>query len=158
MFSFRRSPTTITIVFSVIVFRWHQYPDLRIAAQDHIWTLNSGGILSATWTNSGGSQTPVSFVLKGSSIKLTGDPGATGGVPVVCLSSPFGYPLIFVSSPPSGTSPCPFLMAMTICKGPTSNFCLVALVTFLMWSCSPRALASRLRRINTIFVALMIVR
>jgi len=54
-------------------------------SQDHIWTLNSGGTLSATWTNPGGSQTPVSFVFQGGSVKLTGDPGATGGVPVQLL-------------------------------------------------------------------------
>lgn len=53
-------------------------------AQAHIWKLNDGGVLTATWS-SHGSQTPVSFVLKGDSIKLTGDAGATGGKPVVLV-------------------------------------------------------------------------
>jgi hypothetical protein len=60
---------------------------LRIVAQDGIWTLNGGGILAATWTNPDNSHVPVSFVLKGNNIKMTGDPGATGGVPVVCFFS-----------------------------------------------------------------------
>jgi len=51
-------------------------------SQDHIWTLNGGGLLTATWTNPGGSRTPAYFVLQGNSIKLTGDTAATGGVPV----------------------------------------------------------------------------
>ena len=79
------------MVFSVTVFRWHQYPDLRIAAQDHIWTLNNGGVLTATLTNHGGSQTPVYIVIENGSPRLTSDPGATGGTQVVCLSSSFGH-------------------------------------------------------------------
>lgn len=86
------------MVSSVTVFRRHQQPDFRITAQDHIWKLNDGGVLTAT-LSSHGSQTPVYFVLKGDSIKLTGDPSASGGKQVVCLSSPLCGPrLIFAFS------------------------------------------------------------
>lgn len=117
-FSFRRSLTMKTMVFSFTVFRYHQYPDMRLTAQDHIWTLNDGGVLTATWTSHGGNQIPAYFVLKGDSIKLTGDPGATGGKPVVCCRLPLAPSVILVSSPPLAMSPCPFLMAMMICKAP----------------------------------------
>jgi len=53
-------------------------------AQGHIWKLNDGGVLTAT-LSSHGSQTPVYFVLKGDSIKVTEDPGSTGGKQVVLV-------------------------------------------------------------------------
>ena len=114
---------------------------MRLTAQDHIWTLNNGGVLTATWTNHGGNQIPAYFVLKGNSIKLTGDPGATGGQQVVCCHPLSAPSVILVSSPPLAMCPCPFLMAMMTCKAP----CLISfwwpLLPFLMWPCYARALA-----------------
>lgn len=83
--------SAITRVLYLRVFAVVNAPNMRIAANAHIWTLNGDKQLIPIWPNSHGSATPVDISLNSEQgvIALTGDPSSlpSGWKQVVCSLS-----------------------------------------------------------------------